>query len=109
MLIECRVLGKSDHVKQETSHPGPMTWAETLSKYLKDAASERLCLGSEGMERKEMKHQTQQGPLGKAVWTANSKGEAGNSSGTGGYREHPECQLQLEMAQVTRGRVIRCR
>lgn len=39
-LREGQGLGKSDSMKQGTSHSGPMTWAEILSKHLKDAASD---------------------------------------------------------------------
>lgn len=39
-LKERRGLGKNNNLKHRTSHPGPMTWAEILSKHLKDAASD---------------------------------------------------------------------
>ena len=56
-----------------------------------------------------MKHQTQQGPLGKAVWPANFPREEQGTALVQGVKEQPEDQLPLEMAPLTGGRVIRCR
>ena len=56
-----------------------------------------------------MKHQTQQGPLGKAVQPANFPREKQGTALVQGVKEQPEDQLPLEMATLTGGRVIRCR
>ena len=84
-----------------------MAWAEILSQYLKGAVSDGNSLGSEGTERKEMKHQTQRGPLGKAVWAANFPRVGQGTALVQGVKEQPEDQLPLEMAALTGGRVIR--
>lgn len=98
-----------------------MTWAEIFSKCLKDAASDEDSYlvwdqggyTEEGNEAPDTTVNTRKSCVASRFskrGTENaSSWELGTGSGTGAIGSAPECQLQLEMVQVRRGRVISCK